>query len=115
MDSMLHIGTCNRQSMKKNTRNKFDNKKEDFSDYPPNEGDPIYEESEDIYSKNKKQKLQKEGTSPMDNNLDIPGAELDDQDELIGEEDEENNYYSLEDQDGAEESQDDVDPKLEDD
>lgn len=27
--------------------------------------------------------------------LDIPGAELDDEDELIGEEDEENNYYSL--------------------
>ncbi len=27
--------------------------------------------------------------------LDIPGAELDDEDEAIGEEDEENNYYSL--------------------
>jgi hypothetical protein len=27
--------------------------------------------------------------------LDIPGAELDDADEGIGEEDEENNYYSL--------------------
>jgi len=27
--------------------------------------------------------------------LDIPGAELDDDQELIGEEDEENNYYSL--------------------
>ena len=27
--------------------------------------------------------------------LDIPGAELDDKDEILGEEDEENNYYSL--------------------
>ena len=27
--------------------------------------------------------------------LDVPGAELDDADENIGEEDEENNYYSL--------------------
>ncbi len=28
--------------------------------------------------------------------LDVPGAELDDEQEAIGEEDEENNYYSLE-------------------
>ncbi len=28
-------------------------------------------------------------------NLDVPGAELDDKNEVIGEEDEENNYYSL--------------------
>lgn len=27
--------------------------------------------------------------------LDVPGADLDDQNEMIGEEDEENNYYSL--------------------
>ena len=27
--------------------------------------------------------------------LDVPGSELDDKDEAIGEEDEENNYYSL--------------------
>ncbi|MEJ0103607.1 MAG: hypothetical protein WDO19_14110 [Bacteroidota bacterium] len=27
--------------------------------------------------------------------LDVPGAEADDKDELVGEEDEENNYYSL--------------------
>jgi len=30
-----------------------------------------------------------------DSNLDIPGAELDDQQEAIGSEDEENNYYSI--------------------
>jgi hypothetical protein len=30
-----------------------------------------------------------------DEDLDIPGTELDDSNEVIGEEDEENNYYSL--------------------
>lgn len=30
-----------------------------------------------------------------ENDLDVPGAELDDQNEELGEEDEENNYYSL--------------------
>ena len=30
-----------------------------------------------------------------DEELDIPGAELDDENEALGEEDEENNYYSL--------------------
>ena len=34
-------------------------------------------------------------TSLADEELDIPGAELDDENESIGEEDEENNYYSL--------------------
>lgn len=32
---------------------------------------------------------------PEEGDLDIPGAELDDSDEALGEEDEENNYYSL--------------------
>ena len=31
--------------------------------------------------------------------MDVPGSELDDANELIGEEDEENNYYSLRDGD----------------
>ncbi len=35
----------------------------------------------------------------LDEGLDVPGADLDDADEIIGEEDEENNYYSLDDQD----------------
>jgi hypothetical protein len=33
--------------------------------------------------------------SSLDDGLDIPGSELDDEMEKIGEEDEENNYYSL--------------------
>ena len=66
---------------------------------------PIYSEDEDIYKKEKevaydddgpgnaskvKSKIKKEG-----DDLDVPGSELDDADEAIGEEDEENNYYSV--------------------
>ena len=75
-----------------------------------------YGAGDDIYNKGKKQKdinpddnavikdtTEKEGTSNEKDfkddmtgeDLDIPGAELDDQNEEIGEEDEENNYYSL--------------------
>ncbi|HEY8388469.1 MAG TPA: hypothetical protein VIK74_07685 [Parasegetibacter sp.] len=35
------------------------------------------------------------GLNPEESDLDVPGAELDDNNEEIGEEDEENNYYSL--------------------
>jgi len=81
-----------------------------FPDYP------IYPPDEDIYSnytkedevdiehpystksiidKNRPLTLtEKEGGS-MGDDLDIPGAELDDELEFIGSEDEENNYYSL--------------------
>lgn len=65
---------------------------------------PVYSAKDDIYSREKKEAFEEEspevkgsndkGKSPGDN-LDIPGAELDDKDEVIGEEDEENNYYSL--------------------
>jgi len=67
---------------------------------------PIYADKEDIYSREKKvhfeededQKLE-ERQEALDNDpaheLDVPGSELDDADEAIGEEDEENNYYSL--------------------
>lgn len=65
----------------------------------------IYPAEEDIYSKAKEEKFrdfddqrnensQKEEAGPA-NDLDIPGTELDDALEKIGEEDEENNYYSL--------------------
>ncbi|MEN2490442.1 hypothetical protein AAYQ05_21760 [Flavobacterium sp. B11] len=36
----------------------------------------------------------KQNSDKLGNDLDIPGAELDDQQEEIGSEDEENNYYS---------------------
>ena len=65
---------------------------------------PIYSEDEDIYSKEKKVGFEEEELTAaiklkakenQGNDLDIPGSELDDADEEIGEEDEENNYYSL--------------------
>lgn len=75
-------------------------------------GYPTYPASEDIYSQAKEEmeinpeeisKL-KEDISDDDLNmpgadLDVPGSELDDNEEKDGNEDEENNYYSLGDED----------------
>ncbi len=79
-------------------------------------GYPIYPASEDIYNKaeqemnlnpenisKKKAPNDEEGTlnekgfenHMSGSDLDIPGSELDDQQERVGSEDEENNYYSL--------------------
>jgi hypothetical protein len=66
---------------------------------------PIYEKDEDIYARGKeepfeedalagKKKLKKDAKLPGED-LDVPGSELDDADEATGDEDEENNYYSL--------------------
>jgi hypothetical protein len=62
---------------------------------------PVYDEKDDIYQRAKETSLQNEDileeaqpTGPGDD-LDIPGAESDNSNEVIGEEDEENNYYSL--------------------
>jgi hypothetical protein len=90
-------------------------KKESNKDFP---GYPVYPADEDIFSKSKeeesidpedisKTKSPNEDTKNEENNekdftddktggdLDIPGSELDDPQENIGNEDEENNYYSL--------------------
>jgi len=79
-------------------------------------GYPSYPPSEDIYAHSKeeseidpediskmKTRNEKQGTmneqdfeaDMSGDDLDVPGAELDDQKESIGSEDEENNYYSL--------------------
>ena len=79
-------------------------------------GYPLYPASEDMYSKGKKEmSLNPEDSSRHKANneerstsnekdfdddmsgddLDVPGSELDDQQESVGSEDEENNYYSL--------------------
>jgi len=84
------------------------NEKNDLPGYEP------YPESEDIYSKFKEEAADPEElqeaniipgkVEPQNRNinpileageLDIPGAELHDTDEAAGNEDEENNYYSL--------------------
>jgi hypothetical protein len=82
------------------------------------EGYPLYPHNEDIYSKFKKGKdinpediSNRKGSNEKDktgrgngrdfnddvsgSDLDIPGSELDDEQEIVGSEDEENNYYSL--------------------
>lgn len=79
----------------------------------PLPGYPIYPESDDALSDAHKKDVipleddmdtlqpgQKsvdtsEKPKNLDSDLDIPGSELDDADEVLGEEDEENNYYSL--------------------
>jgi hypothetical protein len=75
-------------------------------------GDPVYSSNDDIYSKGEKVTLDDQGEgveaaksakgakgaakkTSAGEDLDVPGSELDDADEQIGEEDEENNYYSL--------------------
>lgn len=67
-------------------------------------GYPLYPNDEDIYKKDQEEKdIDPEDISKnkdfyddrSDNDLDIPGSELDDEQEDIGSEDEENNYYSL--------------------
>lgn len=80
------------------------------------QGFPLYQPSEDIYNHAKKEMEvnpedisknkapnEEEGRLNEKNfeddmsgdDLDVPGSELDDQQEKIGSEDEENNYYSL--------------------
>ena len=56
---------------------------------------PIYKAEDDIYSKEKEEPLEEDELENSGAALDVPGAGLDDADENIGEEDEENNYYSI--------------------
>ncbi len=86
------------------SKNKKKIEKEDEEKNLP--GNPSYSEKEDIYTQGEKEPLEEEDDISPEG-LDIPGAELDDADELIGEEDEENNYYSLggDDHDDLEEDQ----------
>jgi hypothetical protein len=74
------------------------------SEKMPLPGYPEYSSDEDIYSKEDKESLNidflpdeiaAKGVPSDDDDLDVPGSELDDASEAIGEEDEENNYYSL--------------------
>ena len=68
-------------------------KKKEENDFP---GYPHYPGSEDMYEKGVKRKYnEEEEDEEMEMGLDVPGADLDNKDEKIGEEDEENNYYSL--------------------
>jgi hypothetical protein len=89
-----------KQKMKKNLQKKEDKapEKEVLPGYPE------YSPDEDIYSTEEKESLDDDilpgevpgkKVPPLDEDLDVPGSELDDADEIIGNEDEENNFYSL--------------------
>lgn len=72
--------------------------KEDLALLGPRDEDLDLNDDELIRGKDRLDKLEDEEidrTALGDEDLDIPGTELDDSNEVIGEEDEENNYYSL--------------------
>lgn len=92
------------------SKGKSDTEKTNFPGYP------LYPPSEDIYNQGTKEKelnpddlsenkppKEKEGSmnekgfddDMSGDDLDVPGSELDDQQESVGSEDEENNYYSV--------------------
>jgi len=104
--------------MKENNDNKnLPDRQEDNEDKNNLQGYPLYPDNEDIYSKYSKEHTDPEDISKnkestekskagTDNekdfnddfsgsDLDIPGSELDDNQEIAGNEDEENNFYSL--------------------
>lgn len=78
-------------------------RKEDIKQQDENIKRTEYPENEDVFAKDEIVPLDengepldiKESDAEDDIDLDVPGAELDDENELIGEEDEENNYWSL--------------------
>jgi hypothetical protein len=75
--------------------NNQDKEKEEFPGYPHQPaGEDIYNQEEELNMNLGDDEAQLDEDA-MDKGLDIPGADLDDSDEEIGEEDEENNYYSL--------------------
>jgi len=75
---------------------------------------PIYATDEDIYENDKEVSFAEDDEENVRaksyQDLDVPGAESDDVDEGLGEEDEENNYYSLggDDHDDLEETNEDL-------
>jgi hypothetical protein len=89
---------------KKSTQNE-DEKFPGYPMYPANEDITYRGEQEDLdvekvtRSSRINNELAREASDnsgePDQDGLDVPGADLDDQNEMIGEEDEENNYYSL--------------------
>lgn len=88
----------NNSLMNKNKGKKPDGKEHDLPGYP------LYPPNEDIYNKGKRDETIQPDLDPEitdvkagigGDELDVPGSELDDEQEAIGNEDEENNYYSI--------------------
>lgn len=83
--------------MKELKRNHLEQEEEKkFPGYPhyPEEED-IFDQEERIEDERVGQYAEENKEKSLDDGLDIPGGELDDEQEKIGSEDEENNYYSL--------------------
>lgn len=77
-----------------NENPKEQERKLDQLDYPSSED--IYNQDEAIpLSAEETPEYLKETSEEMGSNLDVPGSELDDDQQQIGSEDEENNYWSL--------------------
>lgn len=110
----LPKGKRESESSLKNIKGYEDPSEENVNDVFPDY--PLYPPEEDIYSNytkegevdlehpytqknladnNKPSNLKEMENEISGEDLDIPGAELDDEQEFIGSEDEENNYYSL--------------------
>ncbi len=102
----------------KSNKMKMPGRKEESEEEIDPQGYPVYPASEDIYTKFQKGKdidpedisknkesnknVKTKTADEIDfyddesgSDLDIPGSELDDEQELVGNEDEENNYYSI--------------------
>ena len=75
-----------------------DQEKEEFPGYPHQApGEDIYNQEKEETEIDPETLQKKPSPEDPDNipGLDIPGAEMDDEQENVGSEDEENNYYSL--------------------
>jgi hypothetical protein len=72
-------------------------KKDDIKQQDKNLSRLQYPSAEDIYNQDQKEALNEEEVNDDNtpSSLDVPGSELDNENETIGEEDEENNYYSI--------------------
>jgi len=103
--------------MKKENNSQKTDRKKDAREETKLSGYPLYPDNEDIFRKSKEendidpedlsaQKEKKSEDSELtvteekngiisSNDLDVPGSELDDDEEDVGSEDEENNYYSI--------------------
>jgi hypothetical protein len=78
----------------------FDQQTDGYPVYPPRED--IYSQSQEAYDIDPEDPLRSktpnetdDGDDDLSDDLDVPNAEADDEQENIGSEDEENNYYSI--------------------
>ena len=99
MKSKEKFPKTSNERLKKDGYPKYSDSKDIYNTFK----DEFYTENENITKKKDPTKFDKKPTWDIintdqnypENDLDVPGSELDDDQENIGSEDEENNYYSL--------------------